>query len=269
MQGSVAAPAGETGRWRLKLGVIEELQARLDTGRLPRHVAIIMDGNGRWAETRGLPRVAGHREGSHSVRAITRLARRLGIKALTLYAFSPQNWRRPVDEVAALMDILREFLISERSEIMDNGIRLNALGELDRLPNFVRNPLDALMAESSHHTEMVLSLALSYGGREEILRACRALLKQKADPEALEAKDFERELFTCGLPELDLIIRTSGEIRISNFLLWQAAYAELFFTDTYWPDFREQAFLEALLAYQSRERRFGLTGAQSRSTPTK
>ena len=168
-----------------------------------------------------------------------------------------------------LMDILREFLISERSEIMDNGIRLNALGELDRLPNFVRNPLDALMAESSHHTEMVLSLALSYGGREEILRACRALLKQKADPEALEAKDFERELFTCGLPELDLIIRTSGEIRISNFLLWQAAYAELFFTDTYWPDFREQAFLEALLAYQSRERRFGLTGAQSRSTPTK
>ena len=141
------------------MGAIEELQARLDPGRLPRHIAIIMDGNGRWAEGRGLPRLAGHREGSHSVRAVTRLARRLGVQALTLYALSPQNWKRPVEEVAGLMDLLREYLVSERAEIMDNGIRFNALGELDRLPHFVRAPLDALMAESAGNRGMVLSLA--------------------------------------------------------------------------------------------------------------
>ena len=248
------------------LASIEELQARLDPKRLPRHVAIIMDGNGRWAEARSLPRVDGHREGSRSVRAVTRLARRLGIEALTLYALSPQNLSRPVDEVAALMDLLREYLISERSEILDNAIRLNALGDLDRLPGFVRTPLDELMAVSSKNTGMVLSLALAYGGREEILRACRALLAAKADPDSLDEKALEECLYTRALPALDLIVRTSGEQRISNFLLWQAAYAELVFTPTLWPDFREESFLESLLEYQGRERRFGLTGAQARST---
>lgn len=243
---------------------IEELQARLDMTRLPRHVGIIMDGNGRWANRRGLPRVEGHREGSQSVRAVTRLARRLGIQALTLYAFSSQNWQRPAEEVAALMGLLREYLISERAEIMDNGIRLLALGDLDKLPRIVREPLDALIADSSKNTGMALSLALSYGGREEILAACRRLLADEVAPEALDAQAFEERLYTRGLPELDLVIRTSGERRISNFLLWQSAYAELVFTDTLWPDFREKAMLEALAEFQSRERRYGMTGEQIR-----
>ncbi len=173
-----------------------------------------MDGNGRWAEFRGLARIEGHREGSRSVRAVTRLARQLGVKALTLYAFSSQNWRRPVDEVASLMELLREYLLSERAEIMENGIRLNALGEVDRLPAFVRDPLDALIADSSKNQGMVLSLALSYGGREEILRACRSLLTSGLAAKDLDEKHFEQHLFTASLPELDLVIRTSGERRI-------------------------------------------------------
>jgi len=247
------------------LSSLEDMQARVVEGHLPRHVGIIMDGNGRWAESRGQPRLEGHREGSGSVRAITRLARKLGVGALTLYAFSSENWKRPAAEVAGLMDLLREYLLSERAEIMDNNIRLSTVGDIDRLPDYVRGPLDALMADSAAHTGMVLSLALSYGGREEILRACRALLAEGASPDSVDAKSFERHLFTAALPELDLVIRTSGEQRISNFLLWQAAYAELVFTDTLWPDFREEAFLASLLEYQSRERRFGLTGAQLKS----
>lgn len=246
---------------------IETLQRRLEPSKIPRHVGIIMDGNGRWAEARNLPRVAGHREGSHSVRAVTRLARRLGVEALTLYALSTENWQRPATEVAALMDLLREYLLSERAEIMENGIRLNALGDLDRLPSFVRDPLQELMDDSAGNGGMVLSLALSYGGREEILHACRALLRENVDPNQLDAKAFAARLFTRDLPEPDLIVRTSGERRISNFLLWQAAYAELVFTDTLWPDFREEAFLKALLEYGARERRFGLISAQVRAQP--
>jgi undecaprenyl diphosphate synthase len=211
---------------------------------------------------RGKPRIEGHREGSSSVQAVTRQARKLGIKALTLYAFSSQNWSRPADEVAGLMGLLREYLISERAEIMDNAIRLNAIGDIARLPRFVRDPLEALIADSAANTGMVLSLALSYGGREEILRACRTLLAEGVTAEQLDEKAFSQRLYTHDLPALDLIIRTSGELRISNFLLWQSAYAELVFTDTLWPDFREEAFLKALLDYQSRERRFGLTGEQ-------
>ncbi len=248
---------------------IEELKARIDPAKLPRHVAIIMDGNGRWAEARGLPRVAGHREGSKSVRAVTRQARSIGIQALTLYAFSSQNWQRPADEVAALMDLLREYLLSERQEIMENGIRLTTLGEIDKLPAYVRDPLDALMAESAGNRGMTLSLALSYGGREELLHACRSLLEKKVDPSQLTAEVLERELFTRELPQLDLVVRTSGERRLSNFLLWQSAYAELLFTEALWPDFREEAFLSVLLDYQTRERRFGLTGAQARATSAK
>lgn len=223
-----------------------------------------MDGNGRWAESRGLPRLAGHREGSRAVRAITRFSRKIGIRALTLYAFSSQNWQRPVDEVAGLMSLLREYLVGERDEIMDNGIRLNALGDLEKLPHMVREPLDALMDESRGNDKMTLSLALSYGGRDEILAACRSLLRDGVRPEDLDEAAFESRLCTADLPPLDLVIRTSGEVRISNFMLWQNAYAELHFTDVLWPDFREEAFVKALLDFQHRERRCGKTGQQIR-----
>jgi undecaprenyl diphosphate synthase len=239
---------------------VEQLEARVRARPLPRHVAIIMDGNGRWAENRGLSRVAGHREGSEAVRAVTRCARRVGLQALTLYAFSAENWARPDEEVAALMQLLADYLESERAEMMQNGIRLNAIGELDRLPDFVRERLDAARAETAGNDRMVLTLALSYGGRQELVHAARAAAAARGP--ALGADDLEAALWTRGLPELDLLVRTSGERRISNFLLWQCAYAELYFSDVLWPDFRDAALLEAISDFQSRERRFGLTGAQ-------
>jgi undecaprenyl diphosphate synthase len=240
--------------------LVQELEARVKSRRLPRHIAIIMDGNGRWAEARGLPRVAGHREGSESVRAVTRAARRVGVGALTLYAFSAENWGRPEEEVDALMELLAEFLESERGEMMANGIRLNAIGDLDRLPGVVRDRLASVRAETAANGGMVLTLALSYGGRQEVVAAARAAARAKGA--ALDADDLERALWTADLPELDLLIRTSGERRISNFLLWQAAYAELHFTDVLWPDFRDAELFTAIADYQTRERRFGLTGAQ-------
>jgi undecaprenyl diphosphate synthase len=239
--------------------LIEDLEAKVRLRPLPRHVAVIMDGNGRWAEARGLPRAAGHREGSESVRAVTRQARRVGLEALTLYAFSYQNWARPEEEVGALMQLLAEYLDSQRSEIMENAIRLNAIGELSRLPSLVGDKLEALMAESRGNRGMTLTLALSYGGREEILQAAERLARQGRPAEAAA---FEAALWTAGLPQLDLMVRTSGERRISNFLLWQAAYAELYFTEILWPDFRELELLQAIAEYQGRERRFGLTGGQ-------
>ncbi len=247
---------------------IEALKAEVMRHPVPRHVGVIMDGNGRWARARGLPRVAGHREGSESVRAVTRTARQIGVGALTLYAFSSQNWQRPDDEVAALMDLLREYLVKERSEILDNDIRLWASGAIDRLPPFVRGPLDELCAASSRNRHMILNLALSYGGREEIVAACRKLAAAAAkgtlDPSALDENTFAASLWTADLPEADLVIRTSGEKRISNFLLWSSAYAELYFTECLWPDFREKEFLDAIRDFQSRERRFGLTSDQVR-----
>jgi undecaprenyl diphosphate synthase len=244
---------------------LADLEARVRARPLPRHLAIIMDGNGRWAEQRGLPRVAGHREGSESVRAVTRTARRVGLKALTLYAFSAENWARPDEEVGALMQLLGEFLDSERGEMMANGIRLSAIGELDRLPGFVREKLDAARAETARNGDMTLTLALSYGGRQELVHAARAAAAAKGA--ALGAEDLEAALWTHGLPELDLLVRTSGERRISNFLLWQCAYAELHFSEIPWPDFRDAALLAALEDYQGRERRFGLTGAQLAGGP--
>src|SRR5438067_11902821 len=235
---------------------------------LPRHVGIIMDGNGRWAEQRGLPRLEGHRKGSDSVRAVTRAARKLGLPALTLYAFSSQNWQRPPDEVSGLMDLLRDYLQRERPEILDNGIRLHAIGELDRLPSRVRDPLEELRRESKGNAEMVLTLALSYGGREEIV----AMARRVADdahagtlaPGDVDAQAVEERLWTAGLPPLELVVRTSGEVRVSNFLLWQLAYAEIHLTETLWPDFGEEALLVALDDFQKRERRFGKTSAQIR-----
>jgi len=238
---------------------VAELEAEVRGRPLPGHVAIIMDGNGRWAEQRGLPRVAGHREGAESVREVTRTARRIGIRALTLYAFSAENWGRPAPEVAGLMTLLAEFLEAERPEMMQNEIRLNAIGELERLPEVVRRKLAEVRAETSGNAGMTLTLALSYGGRQEIAAAARRAAVHGA---ALTMEHLEAGLWTAGLPDLDLLVRTSGERRISNFLLWQCAYAELAFVETLWPDFRERELLEAIADFQARERRFGLTGAQ-------
>ncbi len=242
------------------------LEAQVKERPLPRHVGIIMDGNGRWAEERGLPRLEGHREGSNSVREVTRAARRVGVEALTLYAFSSQNWSRPMEEVAGLMDLLREYLEKERREILDNAIRLNAVGELDRLPRMVRTPLERLRDESSANRAMVLTLALSYGGQEEIVAAASRLVAAARSgtlpDRPLTPEAFAAQLWTAPLPPVDLVVRTSGEHRVSNFLLWQSAYAEFIFTDTLWPEFRAHHFLACLAEYQHRERRFGLTSAQ-------
>lgn len=228
---------------------------------LPRHVGIIMDGNGRWAEQRGEPREAGHKAGSAAVRRIVRASRRLGLDALTLYAFSEQNWARPASEVEALMGLLREFLITERDEILLNGIRLVAIGDLARLPPHVRDALDPLRKSSSSNHEMTLALALSYGGREEIAAAARELALEVAAGR-LDAAKIDADLLAHRLPSLevgdpDLIIRTGGEYRLSNFLLYGAAYAELAFTDRLWPDFEVDDLFAAIASYQRRERRFG------------
>jgi undecaprenyl diphosphate synthase len=237
-----------------------------ETRRLPRHVGIIMDGNGRWAQNHGRPRLDGHRAGADSVRDITRASRQLGIEALTLYAFSSQNWARPADEVAGLMQLLREFLIDERTEILDNQIRLDAIGDAEKLPPMVKEPLDELRAASAHHTGMTLTLALSYGGRESIVRAVRDIARDAAAgvlrPEDLDVDRMTGYMPTARLPPLDLLIRTSGEQRISNFMLWEIAYAELVFTDVLWPEFRREHLNTCLEEYAARERRFGLTSAQ-------
>jgi len=231
---------------------------------LPKHVGIIMDGNGRWAQLRGEPRARGHREGSQAVRRVVRAARRLGLHALTLYAFSEQNWARPEDEVDALMELLREFLLSERGEILGNGIRLNAVGNVGRLPAIVRAVLDPLRKESEPNEQMTLTLALSYGGREEIVDAARELARRVEIGEMKSSQIDEAALhglmpsLTVGDP--DLIIRTGGERRISNFLLYGLAYAELHFADVLWPDFDATHLYEAIASYQTRERRFGLVG---------
>jgi undecaprenyl diphosphate synthase len=233
---------------------------------LPRHIGIIMDGNGRWAEQRGLPRLEGHRVGADSVRDITRASRQLGVEALTLYAFSSQNWARPAAEVAGLMELLRDFLVSERAEIMDNGVRLEAIGDVDRLPPHVTGPLDELRAASAANQGMILTLALSYGGRESIARAMRAMAEDVAtgrlQPTQVDVERVSGYLPTHRLPPLDLLIRTSGEQRVSNFLLWEIAYAELIFTEIPWPEFRREHLYRCLEQFGGRERRFGLTSDQ-------
>lgn len=238
---------------------------------LPGHVGIIMDGNGRWAQLRGQSRSAGHREGASAVRRTVRASRRLGLRALTLYAFSEQNWARPEDEVDAVMQLLREFLLSERDEILENGIRLNAVGNLGRLPAIVRAVLDPLRRESAHHHEMTLTLALSYGGREEIAHAARELAIAVADgrmrPEDVTTEALRAHIPSVSVGDPDLIIRTGGERRISNFLLYGLAYAELHFADVLWPDFGERDLFRAIASYQRRERRFGLVGVSGVSAP--
>ena len=239
---------------------IAALRERVRARPLPRHVAIIMDGNGRWAETRVLPRVEGHRAGAVAVRVVTEEARRAGLQALTLYAFSMQNWLRPREEVEALMVLLGEFLAAERETMLRNGIRFNVIGDVARLPGELRERIAEVTDATAKGEQLTLTLALSYGGREELVHAARAAAARKGA--ALEAADLEAELWTAGLPELDLLVRTSGELRISNFLLWQSAYAEILFTETLWPDFGGRELLAAVEDFQGRERRFGLTSAQ-------
>jgi undecaprenyl diphosphate synthase len=233
---------------------------------LPAHVGIIMDGNGRWAQLRGKPRAEGHKEGSAAVRRIVRTARRLGLKALTLYAFSEQNWARPEEEVDALMGLLREYLLSERNELLDNGIRLSAVGNLGRLPGLVRAVLDPLRRETEQNGDMTLTLALSYGGREEIASAAKELAKAvaagKMSPDEVTADALHRLMPSLAVGDPDLVIRTGGERRISNFLLYGLAYAELYFADVLWPDFCESDLFAAIASYQQRERRYGKVGVR-------
>ncbi len=238
---------------------------------IPRHIAIIMDGNGRWAKKRSLNRIRGHREGSESVRDIVRACREIGIEVLTLYAFSTENWQRPRQEISALMSLLKGFLRSELVEMMENGIRLNAIGQIERLPDDVVKVLHDVMDKTRENRGMILNLALSYGGRDEIVAAARKIAAEvqadRLQPEGITKEVFSNYLYTHGMPEPDLLIRTSGEMRISNFLLWQIAYTEIYITDTLWPDFRKEELTQILQDYQKRERRFGMTGAQIKKEP--
>jgi len=233
---------------------------------LPRHLAIIMDGNGRWAKAQGWQRVKGHEEGAESVREVVRASRRLGIGWLTLYAFSSENWARPKAEVAALMKLLERFLKRERQEMLERGIRLNTIGETQRLPQGTQRLLRDTMAATAHGQDMVLTLALSYGGRRELVLAARKLCQEAAagrlEPEAVDEAMISARLDTAGMPDPDLLIRTSGEERTSNFLPWQLVYTEFYFTPILWPDFREDQLMEALASYAKRQRRFGQTGEQ-------
>lgn len=237
-------------------------------GRIPQHVAIIMDGNGRWARQRNWSRVRGHREGIESVREVVRAARDAGVEYLTLYAFSAENWGRPPLEVRALMVLLQRYLRREIPELKREGVRVRAMGERARLPAQAREALAWAEDETLGCRRLQLILALSYGGREEILRAARALLQQGFDPDRLDEEAFRLRLDAPDVPDPDLLIRTSGEMRVSNFLLWQMAYAEIYVTDVLWPDFRGAQFRRALEEYAGRERRFGLTAEQARQRET-
>jgi undecaprenyl diphosphate synthase len=235
--------------------------------RLPQHVAIIMDGNGRWAEQRSLPRALGHEAGARAVRSTVEACREMGIGWLTLYAFSQENWARPADEVAALMDLLVKFLQEEQARLDKNEIRLRAIGRLDKLPEKSRRELQRVCDETASHGKMTLTLALSYGGRDEIVDAARKLVAQARDgklaPEDVGPENFAAGLYAPDMPDPDLLVRTSGEMRISNFLLWQLAYSEIYVTDVLWPDFDRMQLERAIEAYAKRERRFGKTGAQT------
>ncbi len=243
-----------------------------DTTALPRHIAIIMDGNGRWAEQQGKPRILGHRAGVESVQDIVRAARELGIGVLTLYAFSTENWKRPPLEVQALMGLLKSFLESELATMVHNNVSLRCLGQKERIPAEVRMVLERVIQETAGNTGLILNLALSYGGRSEITQAVQAIAQKcmggTLNPEEIDQSVLEQHLYTAGLPDPDLVIRTGGETRLSNFLLWQASYAELYFTEILWPDFRKKDLLHAILDFQKRQRRFGKTGGQAEQTPT-
>jgi undecaprenyl diphosphate synthase len=238
----------------------------LDRARLPHHVAIIMDGNGRWAKSRGKSRIEGHRRGKTSVRVIVEMSRKLGVRYLSLYAFSTENWFRPHDEVDALMGLLEQYLAGERAKMMRYGIRLIAIGDRSRLPASVKAVLEETIELTRNNLRMTVVLGLSYSGRDEIVRMTKKLATKardhRLDPDTIDERMVAAHLDSGDIPDPDLLIRTSGEMRISNFYLWQIAYSELYVTSTLWPDFRETEFLQALLAYQRRRRRFGRTDEQ-------
>ena len=235
----------------------EALAREVDFSRLPAHVAVIMDGNGRWAAQRHLPRAEGHRAGIDAVRDVVELSARLGINVLTLYAFSIENWKRPQAEIKLLMGLLKRYLRLESDTIMRNNIRFRVLGRDNELTRDVREELRVGQAKTAENTGMLFNIALNYSGRAEIVAAARRALESGIAPQDLDEERFSELLYTAGQPDPDLLIRTSGEMRVSNFLLWQIAYAEIWVTDTLWPDFRAQHLLEAVLAYQKRDRRYG------------
>ena len=235
----------------------ETLARQVNFDRLPRHIAVIMDGNGRWAGQRHLPRVEGHRAGIESVRDVVETSARLGIPVLTLYAFSVENWKRPITEVSTLMSLLKRYLRSELNTLLRNNIRFKVIGRFDELGKDVQSELKAAEDRTASNTGMCFNIALNYGGRAEIVEAARRMLVEGVDPETLDETRFAGFLYTAGQPDPDLLIRTSGEMRVSNFLLWQIAYSEIWVTETLWPDFRRRDLLEAVLAYQKRERRYG------------
>ncbi len=235
----------------------EALARQVDFARLPQHVAVIMDGNGRWAAQRHLPRVEGHRAGIDSVRDIVESSARLGIKVLTLYAFSVENWKRPITEVSMLMSLLKRYLRLELNTLLRNDIRFRVIGREEELAPDVRGELKMAEEQTARNAGMLFNIALNYGGRAEIVEAARRAIASGIKPADLDEQHFSDFLYTAGQPDPDLLIRTSGEMRVSNFLLWQIAYAEIWVTDTLWPDFRHRHLLEAILAYQKRDRRYG------------
>ncbi|WP_028580620.1 isoprenyl transferase [Desulfogranum japonicum] len=233
---------------------------------IPQHIAIIMDGNGRWAEARHRPRLFGHKAGVDSVRDIVETAREIGVRYLTLYAFSTENWKRPDGEVSGLMSLLKTYLRAELNTMRTNNIRLQCLGQKKRLPADVGAILEQTIEETQNCTGMTLNLALSYGGRAELIRGIRELAKKcmngEISPDEIDEQSLDDALYTAGQPDPDLLIRTGGECRLSNFLLWQASYAELYFTEVKWPDFRKKQLIEAIVHFNERQRRYGKTGAQ-------
>lgn len=233
----------------------------IDRQRLPRHVAIIMDGNGRWAQKRGLPRTMGHKAGVEAIREIVKACSNLGVEVLTVYAFSTENWRRPKEEVGVLMNLLTDYLRRELNELHENRVQIRMIGDMIQLPFEAQQELRNSMKKTQNNTGLILNLALNYGGRAELTSAVRriseAALQGTLKPEDITEETIDKALFTSGLPDPDLLIRTSGEMRLSNFLLWQLAYTEIVVTDCLWPDFNPEALLEAIRAYQKRERRFG------------
>jgi undecaprenyl diphosphate synthase len=243
--------------WVLQESAEAELARQVRFDRLPAHIAIIMDGNGRWAAQRHLPRVEGHRAGIDSVRDVVEVSARLGINVLTLYAFSVENWKRPVGEVSVLMGLLKRYLRLELATLVSNNIRFNVIGRDAELSPDIRHELLVGQKRTQANTGMLFNIALNYGGRAEIVAAAKSAIETGLSPDDLDEERFGQLLYTAGQPDPDLLIRTSGEMRVSNFLLWQIAYSEIWVTDTLWPDFRSRHLLEGILAYQKRDRRFG------------
>lgn len=245
---------------------MQEILEKIDKNNLPKHVAIIMDGNGRWAKSRGEERTFGHKSGVTSVRNAISACDKVGIKYLTLYTFSTENWNRPSDEVNTLMSLLSETLLKEAAELFSKGVRLHVIGEIEKLPTLVREQLLNVVELTKENSKGNLVLALSYGSKREILNAVKEIAQEvkegKISTEDIDEKLFENHLYTKDLPPVDLLIRTSGEVRISNFLLWQIAYAELQFLDIFWPDFQEEHLYQCIINYQNKERRFGKTSEQ-------